>query len=554
MASAVAVGGGRGTALKTLIRSLATLENAKSVTFYYLLWIYFGRAWRHVRGRGVRRTVVDGYEEVIKFIFNIALRVPKFRRSVHSQLAKAQEDLERQVGSKSIPFEEKGIARVPSLPEEGKSNQWIDEQLDKLVVLAGRSYLDGKASGAVYHGGEDMSNLILDSFKKFNVSNPLHPNLFPGIRKMEAEVVSMVLSLFNAPPNGAGTTTSGGTESILMACKAYREWGKKVKGITEPEMVLPESAHAAFLKAGKYFGIKCVLIPADKITRKVDLRKVKRAINKNTVMLVGSAPNYGDGIIDDIPALSLLATKYGLPLHVDCCLGSFLVPFLERAGYPSEPFDFRIEGVTSISCDTHKLLDGFAPKGSSVILYRDLFWRHFQYFATTTWPGGVYASPSIAGSRPGNIIAGAWAAMVYMGQSGYLESCKNIVGAAKAIEKGIRETIPELYVLGKPLVSVVAFGSDTVSIHQVVSGLQNPPAVHIACTRLTVPVVDEFLQDLRDCIDEVKASPISKGTMTTLYGMGSTTAVGPVVLEEICTRYLDVVRSFFLHHSRSAKK
>lgn len=172
----------------------------------------------------------------------------------------------------------------------------------------------------------------------------------------------MILDMYNAPAGeGCGTTTSGGTESILLACKTYRDWAKKTKSITEPEMVIPVSAHAAFDKASAYFKIKLHKIPVDNETRQVDLKRLKRALNKNTIMIVGSACNFGDGIIDDIPALSEIALKAKIGLHVDCCLGSFLVPFLHEAGYTTVPFDFRLDGVTSISCDAHKY--GFAPKG-----------------------------------------------------------------------------------------------------------------------------------------------------------------------------------------------
>lgn len=253
------------------------------------------------------------------------------------------------------------------------------------------------------------------AIQRFVLANPLHPDVFPGVRRMDAEVVAMVLSMYNAPPGqGVGTTTSGGTEvrrlhsaesiatlmtaqSILLACKAHRDWAKAVKGITEPEIVLPRSAHAAFDKAGAYFKIKIHHIPVDPITRKVQLHRVKRAINKNTIMLVGSAVNFSDGVADDIPALGALAIKNRIGLHVDCCMGSFIVPFLEKAGFPTSPFDFRVQGVTSISCDTHKY--GFAPKGSSVIMYRDKALRRYQYYTSSDWAGGVYASPTLAGSR-----------------------------------------------------------------------------------------------------------------------------------------------------------
>ncbi|PWN53779.1 PLP-dependent transferase, partial [Violaceomyces palustris] len=380
----------------------------------------------------------------------------------------------------------------------------------------------------------------------------LHPDVFPGVRKMESEIVSMVLKMYNAPEGAVGATTSGGTESILLSCLAMREWGRKYKGITEPEIVVSVSAHAAFDKASKYFGIKIHHIPVDPVTRKVKIARVARAINKNTVGLVGSAPNFPDGVIDDIPHLGVLAKKNRILLHVDCCLGSFLVPWLEKAGFPSEPFDFRVEGVTSISCDTHKY--GFGPKGLSTILYRNPEIRRCQYYVKTDWPGGVYATPTLSGSRPGSLIAGTWAAMMKMGEQGYTESCREIVGAAKLIASRIEDEIPELFVLGKPLVSVVAFGSNGgVSIYDVgdqmskkgwhMNGLGGDiPAIHIACTRLTVPVVEDFINDLKASVKTSRSKPSKQdqGSMAALYGLGSGVSAGALI-GELASRFIDTL-------------
>ena len=259
------------------------------------------------------------------------------------------------------------------------------------------------------------------------------------------------------------------------------------------------------------------------------------------LQIVGSAPNYPHGIIDDISALSKIALKRRVPLHVDACLGSFLVPFLEKAGFPTEPFDFRLKGVSSISCDTHKY--GFAPKGNSTIMYRTKKHRQYQYFVTSTWPGGVYASPSMAGSRAGALIAGTWASLMKYGESGYISSCSSIITTARKVESGIRENFPDLYVLGEPKVSVVAFASKTVNIYDIadhmselgwhLNPLQSPPAIHIACTRLTQDVVEQFLADLRESVTAVKlkgkeeaakggkgaaAKPAKSGTAA-LYGI-----------------------------------
>lgn len=466
-------------------------------------------------------------------------------------MAKAKKDVEGKLIA-SGP----NVVRHLSLPIQGRTPEWIDAEMAKMDAESGGgdAWKQGKLSGAVYHGGDDMEEIIVNAFKRYVVSNPLHPDVFPAIRKMEAEVVAMCLRMYNHP-NGAGTTTSGGTESILMSCKTHREWARDVKGITEPEMIIPSSAHAAFDKAGKYFGIKIHHIPVDPHTRQVNIKHVRRAINANTIMLVGSAVNFPDGCMDDIEALSVLAKKYRLGLHVDCCLGSFIVPFLEKLGYPAPRFDFRVEGVTAISCDTHKY--GFAPKGSSVIMYRSADLRRYQYYLNPTWSGGVYASPSMSGSRPGSLIAGAWAAMQYMGQSGYEASCREIVDCRIKIQNAIETEIPELRILGKPVASVVAFAAaetplgEKVNVLEVgdsmskrgwhLNALTGPAAVHIACTRLTIPMVDQFVADLKDCVVEVKGKPAGKGNMVALYGLGNSSAVGPALVSRLATMFLDTL-------------
>jgi sphinganine-1-phosphate aldolase len=517
------------------------------------------------------------YTGVSRRILTFLLRIPAAKRKVAKELDQATAELE----GKLVP-RPSHIASNPALPMHGREKGWLLEELYKLQVLeagnpkskaAGKdgggvdamdpkdapSWQDkdgqivwkgGRISGAVYHGGQELSDVLAEAIRMFMVSNPLHPDVFPGVRKMEAEVVSMVLRLYNAPSTGAGTTTSGGTESILMACKTAREWGLRTKGIKHAEILLPRSAHAAFHKAGEYFGIKIIEIDVDRVTRKVKIENMKRAMNSNTVMLVGSAPSFGEGIIDDIDAIATLAKKAKICCHVDCCLGSFLVPFLEKAGLPSQPFDFRVEGVTSISCDTHKY--GFAPKGSSIIMYRTTELRRHQYYIQPDWAGGVYASPSIAGSRPGALIAGTWAALMTMGEDGYTQSCKEIVGAARAIERGIKKDLPQLRVLGRPLVSVVSFASaGNVNIYEIGDRMSSkgwhlnalatePPAIHIACTKLTVPIVDEFLRDLKSCVKESKTRG-PQGTMAALYGLGSSSAVGPSLVKEIAARFLDTL-------------
>lgn len=254
------------------------------------------------------------------------------------------------------------------------------------------------------------------------------------------------------------------------------------------------------------------LVPCPAPTYQVDTRRVARLINANTVLLVGSAPNFPHGIIDDIATLSKLAARHRIPLHVDCCLGSFLVPFLQQAGFATAPFDFRLRGVTSVSCDTHKY--GFAPKGNSVVLYRTAELRAYQYFVSPDWSGGVYASPGLAGSRPGALIAGCWASLMRVGEKGYLDACVRIVGTTKKILQRLRDSpvlAAELEVLGDPLVSVVAVTARNLNIYDIadamshkgwhLNSLQDPPAMHVAVTLPIAKVWEKLIEDLEAVIE-----------------------------------------------------
>ena len=308
--------------------------------------------------------------------------------------------------------------------------------------------------------------------------------------------------------------------------KTYRDWARDQKGITAPEMVAPTTAHAAFDKACQYFGIKMNRIPVGADFR-ADLHATQAAINPNTIVLIGSAPPFPHGLVDPIEELSELARQHDIGFHTDACLGGFLLPWAEKLGYPVPPFDFRLPGVTSISADTHKY--GYAAKGTSVVLYRGRELRRYQYYVTTDWPGGLYFSPTLAGSRPGGLIAACWAAMVSMGEQGYLEAARGILAAADLIKQGIR-SIPELRLLGDPLFTL-AFTSDVLDIYAVadvmekkgwsLNGLQMPPALHIAVTRRHAQpgTAERFVEDLREAVGTVKAHPEMQGFFTPVYGM-----------------------------------
>ena len=487
-----------------------------------------------LRGYGLVGSLQQFYKAVYKRLYGLFLKLPFVQAKVRADVDKAILELE----AKLVPSGP-GVTKYTALPATGWSADAVREELKKLEEMKHTRWEDGRVSGAVYHGGDELSDLQGEAFRKFGVSNPIHPDVFPAVRKMEAEVVAMTLSLFNAPDTGAGVTTSGGTESILMAVLAARQKAFHERGVRSPEMILPETAHTAFRKAGEYFKIKIHLVPCPHPTYRVSTSRVAALINSNTILLVGSAPNFPHGIVDDIPALSRLAVAKNLPLHVDCCLGSFIIPFLSRAGFEAPDFDFRVPGVTSISVDTHKY--GFAPKGNSVVLYRSAALRKYQYYICPDWSGGVYASPNIAGSRPGALIAGCWASLMNMGESGYIDTCHKIVGAAKRIEDTIRESpklSKSLQIIGKPMVSVVVFRSpphakndaDRVDIYSVADGmsakgwhlnaLQDPPAIHVAVTLPIVGAVDDLIRDLEAVVESVKGQASdNKGDAAALYGV-----------------------------------
>lgn len=452
------------------------------------------------------------------------------------------------------------LLQFPALPTEGIAADAVEQEVDRVLsVLDHSDWENGRVSGAVYHGGVELLDLQLKMYSKYNVANQLHPDVFPGIRKMEAEVVSMVLKLFNAPTLGCGSTTSGGTESLLLTGLAAREFALKQKGIRRPEVIAPVTVHAGIEKACDYFGMKLHKVDLDPKTFKVDIRKVKRLINSNTVLLVGSAPNYPHGIIDDITLLSDLAVYYKIPLHVDACLGLFIIPFLERSkvhGNKKIPlFDFRLPGVTSISCDTHKY--GFAPKGSSIIMYRTPELRQCQYYVSSSWTGGMYGSPTLAGSRPGALMAGCWATLVHIGENGYEKSCRDIVSVTNTVRRAI-ESEPllkrHLQVLGDPIASVLAFNtraSSKINIYLLgdsmskkgwhLASLQNPAALHFAFTRLSVPAVNELIADLIETVRELKdVENPTVGDTAALYGVaGSISTAG--IADRIIVAFLDAL-------------
>ncbi len=389
----------------------------------------------------------------------------------------------------------------------------------------------GRTWSLVYHVDEQHTQLLRDAYGLFISENLLNPMAFKSLKRMEHEVVRMSAAMLHGGPNVVGTMTSGGTESILLAMKTYRELAQKAKpGLRRPEVVLPRSAHAAFDKAAHYFGLKLIHTPGkDDFT--ADPEAMAKRITRRTALLVASAPQYPQGVMDPIEDLGRLAQKRKLPLHVDSCIGGFMLPWVEKLGRPVPPFDFRVPGVTSISADIHKY--GFAAKGASVILYRDMSLLKHQFFIETEWPGGIYASATMPGTRSGGAVAAAWAAMNALGEKGYMGLAEKAMQATDLYIAGIH-SIPELEVMGSPVMSLVAFRSrdPAVDVYVVADKLEEkgwhmdrqhkPACLHATVTGNHKKIIGTFLADLKWAVSYAKKHPeaANKGNAA-MYGMAA---------------------------------
>lgn len=475
------------------------------------------------------------------------LRIPWVRQRIEREYETVLSHLEEAVHPYQAEF-----PGYHALPATGRAREEILAEMSALREKEAGRWQAGYVSGAVYHGAPEHIQFLNQVYALNSQSNPLHADLWPSTIKYEAEVVAMTAAMLGAATTAqdnqiGGTVTSGGTESILLAMKTYRDWARAEQGITNPVMLAPTTAHAAFDKAAQYFGIQLVRIPVGPDYR-ADVAATARAISKNTIVIVGSAPSFPHGAIDPIAELSELARSHGIGFHTDACLGGFVLPWAAKLGYAVPPFDFRLPGVTSISADPHKY--GYAAKGASVVLYRNAELRRYQYYTATEWPGGLYFSPTLAGSRPGALSAVCWAALVSMGEDGYTQATTRILAAAFYIRSWI-EQMPDLYVLGDPL-WVIAFGSHTLDIYRILdfmskrgwnlNGLHKPAAVHLCVTlRHTQPgVAQRFIEDLGAAVAHVKTHPKEKGGMAPVYGLGATLPLRGVI-GELLRRYVDLL-------------
>jgi sphinganine-1-phosphate aldolase len=417
------------------------------------------------------------------------------------------------------------------MPSEGRSRDSIIAELEGFAHSEDKAWETGKCSGTMYCGDHTHYEFLGRAFELFAHVNALQRDICPSMTKFEGEIIAMTLDMLHADAvtdgEPVGLVTSGGSGSILHAVLAYREFAQQTRGIDRPNFVKPETAHPAFDKACHLLAVECRRAPVDPVTMQADVAEVAKLIDENTIAIVGSACNYGYGTIDPIEALSDLALERGVGLHVDGCLGGFILPWGQELGYPNIPvFDFRIPGVTSISADTHKY--GYGLKGASVLAFRDKPLRNSQYFFMTDWTGGKYASPGIEGSRSGGILASTWASLVSMGRDGYLKYAKAIFDTAFTMQDAVRSH-PELRILGTPTFCF-SFTSDEFDIYHVndymrtkgwrFNGQQYPNAIHMAVTRPQTQdgLAATFAGDLTDAVAYAHEHKDEKPMSAAVYG------------------------------------
>ncbi|EEC06078.1 sphingosine phosphate lyase, putative [Ixodes scapularis] len=417
---------------------------------------------------------------------------PIIRIYVKKQLDKVALDIER-----SLNKHYANAKFILELPQKSWTPEEILTEMARNDSMCKLEWKKGCVSGAIYsENDERLETMMTQVFQAHLRSNPLHSDVFLGVRKMEAELIRWCCNLFHGGPESCGSVASGGTESLLLACKSYRDYAFSAKGIVYPEMIVPVTAHAGFDKAGQYLRIKVIPIPVDPKTMTVDVKKMEAAITNNTIMLVGSCPQFPHGAIDPIEQISELGVKYGVPVHVDACLGGFLVAFMEDAGFPLRPFDFRLPGVTSISADT--------PQG----------FPHFLASPATRLPGAKLPCPGCDFDQVSEV--------------------------------------PGIYVIGSPDTSVVAIGSHVFDIFQLMeklthqrgwnlNPLQYPAGFHLCVTLLHVSekVADRFVNDVRELTAEIMKDPPKPSTgQAAIYGMAQSLPDRTVV-EDLARAYID---------------
>jgi glutamate/tyrosine decarboxylase-like PLP-dependent enzyme len=377
---------------------------------------------------------------------------------------------------------------------------------------------EGRAFTLAYYAGEDVSRVADEAYRRFSSDNGLNTHAFPSLQRIQSDVVGIVADWFQGGSEAAGFLTSGGTESLLLAVKGARERGRKEQGITAPNIVLPTSAHAALEKGCYYFGVESRRVPVGPDWR-ADVAAMEAAIDENTVMVVGSAPQYPQGVIDPIAEIAALAAARGILCHVDACMGGVTLTYLRRLGHDIPAWNFEVPGVTSISVDLHKY--GYTAKGASVLIHRSKALRAHQTYITDNWLGGVYGSSGVLGTKSGGPWAAAWAVMHHLGDAGYLRLTAAARSACEELVTAL-QGMPELALRALPDATLVAFGAaddSDLDMFAVADALWTrgwyvdrqgpPPSLHCTVNAAHAGRIPSFVADLRASIDQVVAARTS---------------------------------------------
>ncbi len=438
----------------------------------------------------------------------------------------------------SDPVGESGFTDM-QIPHTGRSPEAVLAEL-RAKGERDTDWRGGKVFSLVYHAGEAHEKLLLDAHALYASTNLLNPMAFKSLKEMENDLVEMAGRLFHCS-GAVGAVTSGGTESLLVMVAAYRDRARREKPwILRPQLVVPSTIHPAFDKAAHYFGVELKKVPVGDDLR-ANVRAMEKAIGWRTIGIAASAPQYPHGVIDPIAELGEIAQAKNLPMHVDACVGGFMLPWIEKLGRPLPKWDFRVPGVTSISADLHKY--GYCAKGASLLLWRSIDQMRHQFFVATDFPGGIYASPTLLGTRPGGPVAAAWAAMQTLGVDGYLALTKRALDAADALRQGIAR-IPGLVLLGHGQATIVSFAATKLDIYAIADRLEargwtadrqhRPASLHLTVTANHGPIVDDYLKDLAAAVDDVRKDPsLAKTGSAPMYGMAGRLPVRRLVASQV---------------------
>lgn len=413
------------------------------------------------------------------------------------------------------------------IPEKGREPSKILKELEER-----RSedihWKEGKTWSLVYYLNEEHQDLLQKAYTTYFSENYLNAFAFPSLKQMESEILSMAANMLNKT-DAVGTMSSGGTESIILAMLTYRDWNHHRKnGKHQTEILATATVHPAFEKAAHLLGLKLVRVPVNK-NAEIDVNALSRMISQETLVVVVGAPSYPYGIVDPVEEVSKVTLAHNVPLHVDACVGGFILPWAEKLGYWSAPWDFRVSGVTSISLDIHKF--GFSAKGASLIMYRSMEYLRNQFFISTEFRGGVYVSPTILGTRPGGAIAAAWATIMHFGQEGYIENTRRLIEGKNRLQDFF-ESIPEFELVGEPKLNLLAYrtkgnkpdifviGDYLEERGWLVDRQQLPACIHLTVLPSNLPAIDNYIHDLREALEFALANPQAEAKGgAAMYGM-----------------------------------